>query len=442
MNSTKEINARLVDIADEIDAVAIVAANENRELSQEETDQIFALDAEGESLKVKLEQAAKVEEAKTRIVARRMAAAEASAKPVAAVVSNVHVGVESSDLIPKAWRKRSGYSFASKYIKDKDEAYMSAMYVASMMDAKQLPKMSAVIAEAREFFASQNITTDADGGYTVPSPLSNQLINLLEMYGVAREKMRRVPMGANTLDVPKLGAAGHATVYYPAEEGSITESDLTFSQTTLTCQKVAALVKMSTEITEDSLIGMMDTVIQSIAYSTAIAEDENLFNGVTGGVLATGIKGNASVDDTNVASVAALALTDLTACSVGSDQVQGAQNEWYMNPTLFHGQVRDLLNAAGGNTLVNLENGQRPLLFGYPVNFVNAMPGNSASASGDLLVAFGDMSLAAYFGDRRSQNFQVLNELYAENDQVGVKMTERIAMTICNPEVLAKITIT
>lgn len=448
MNSVQEINSRLVDIADEIEAITDVASAENRDLSEDETAKIFALDKEGEDLKAKAEYAGKIAKAKEAAIARRLsaqAAASFTGGPQATIVQpgagNANAQ-SAEDRIPKAWKKRSGYRFASKYIKDKAEAYECAMFVASMMDPKKAPRISRIIGEAQEYYASQNITTDADGGYTTPDPLSSELINLMEVYGVARSKCRRVPMGANTLDVPKLGSAGHATVYYPAEEAAITESSLTFSQVTLTCQKVAALVKMSTEITEDSLIGMMDTVIQSISYSTAIAEDTNLFIGVSGGVLATGIQGDANVADTNVASVAALALTDLTECSVNVDQVQGAMNEWYMNPTMFHGPIRDLLNAAGGNTITNLEGGQRPMLLGYPVNFVNAMPSNTASTSGDLLVAFGDMSLAAYLGDRRSQSFQILNELFAVNDQVGVKMTERVAMTICNPEVLAKITIT
>jgi HK97 family phage major capsid protein len=59
-----------------------------------------------------------------------------------------------------------------------------------------------------------------------------------------------------------------------------------------------------------------------------------------------------------------------------------------------------------------------------------------------LLAVFGDLSLGCYFGDRRSVTFKMLNELYAENDQVGVQATERIALDVVNPEVLAKITLT
>ena len=276
---------------------------------------------------------------------------------------------------------------------------------------------------------------------TVPTPLSNALINLLEEYGVARRACRRIAMSSLTWTVPKV--TDHATVSYPDEAAQISESDVTFGQVQLVAKKIAALVKMSTEVAEDSIISMMDTVIDSIAYSVAIAEDSNLFNGVAGGINTVGIKGDAAVADVNVASVAALALTDLTAATVAiGNPITGARNEWYMNPTLFHGPIRDLLNVAGGNTLADIEGGQRPRLLGYPVNFVNVLPGASASTSGDLLACFGDFSLGCYFGDRRQLGFKVLGELYAENDQVGVVATERIDIKVANPEVLSKITLT
>jgi HK97 family phage major capsid protein len=246
-------------------------------------------------------------------------------------------------------------------------------------------------------------------------------------------------MSADTWSVPKV--AGQATIYYPNEAASITDSSVSFSQVQLTAKKLAALVKMSTEVTEDSILDMLSVVVDSIAYSIALEEDKNLFNGVAGGVNTSGIAGDASVDDTNVASVSALALTDLTACSAGiGNPIIGAVNEWYMSPVVFHGAVRDLLNAAGNNSMRELEEGQRPTLLGYPVNLVSCLP--SAPASGELVAVFGDLRLGAYFGDRRALNFKTLNELYAENDQIGVVATERIDIKVANPEVLAKITIT
>jgi HK97 family phage major capsid protein len=423
MKKIAEINARLESIADELQALSDLSAES--ELDQTQIDLVNELDAEFNKLEGERNSLQAVQDKLDAAKAAKAVPQASSVVEPAQIEDSIE---ESKEVIPARVKNQRVKNFASA-----EEAFVSGMYLAALGGSRK----------AKDFMAAQSIGTDSEGGYTVPDPLSANLINLLENYGVARQACQRIVMSADTWAVPKL--ASHATVYYPAEAASITESSLSFGVVNLTAVKLAALVKMSSEIVEDSVISMADTAIESIAYAMSTAEDENLFNGVSSGVLAptSAIKGNGSVNDTNVASVSALALTDLTACSVDiGNPIVGARNEWYMNSTLFHGPVRDLLNAAGGNTLSDLEGGQRPTLLGYPVNFVNVLPGASASTSGDLLAVFGDMRLGAYFGDRRALNFKTLNELYAENDQIGLVATERVSLAIANPEVLSKITIT
>ena len=419
MKRINELKARMDEILDVFEEVKIEA--ESSDLSQERQDFVAALTKEFDEAIAEVD---KFEKQQEEIAARldlRKVVEETSEPPQIAEP----VQEEIVNVIPAVAKSQKSKFFASS-----EDAYTAGMFFNSLNGNRR----------ANEFLAAQSIGTDADGGFLVPTPLANTLINLLEDYGVARAECRRIVMSAETWSVPKL--TEHATVMYPAEAGTITDSDLEFAQVQLVAKKVAALVKMSTEVSEDSVISLVDTVVQSIAYSMAIAEDQNLFNGVASAINADGIKGDASVADTNVASVAALALEDLTATSVAiGNPVVGAQNCWYMNPTLFHGPIRDLLNAANGNTLADIEGGQNPRLLGYPVKFVNVLPGASASTSGDLLAVFGDMSLGCYFGDRRQPNFKVLNELFAVNDQVGVIATERIDIKVANPEVLSKITL-
>jgi len=419
MDQIKEISAKIEAIADEIKAVSdqLDAEVISAEVADE---QISALgdkyDKLQNDLKLRKDLQARIDEIQeARITPAVVEAAPSNTKEIHNVAA-----------IPARAKAQKSRFFASS-----SDAYLAGMYFAHLAGSSK----------AGEILAAQSVGTDDKGGFTVPDPLAASLVNLLEEYGVARRVCKRVVMSALTWTVPKV--LGHATIYYPDEAQAITESDVTFGQIQLTAGKLAGLVKMSTEVTEDSVISIVDTVVQSLAYAIAIEEDKNLFNGVAGGINADGIKGNTSVADTNVASVAALALTDLTAATVATgNPVVGQRNEWYLNSTLYHGPIRDLLNAAGGNTIGDLEGGQRPTLLGYPVNFVNVLPGSSASTSGDLLAVFGDLSIGCYFGDRRALNFQTLRELYAVNDQVGVVCTERIDVKVANPEVVAKITLT
>lgn len=419
MKKIAEINARLESIADELQALSDLSAES--ELDQTQIDLVNELDAEFSKLEGERNSLQAVQD---KLDAAKSAKAVPQASSIVEPAQIEDSVEESKEVIPARVKNQRSKHFVSS-----EDAFKSGMWLAALGGNRR----------AKEFVAAQNITTAADGGNLVPDPLSDALINLLESYGVARQACQRVVMSADTWTVPKVTA--HAQIYYPAEAAAITESDLSFGQVSMTAKKLAALVKMSTEITEDSIVDIMNVVVESIAYSISIEEDKNLFNGVAGGVNTAGIKGDASVDDTNVASLGALALTDLTACAAGiGNPIIGAQNEWFLSPVVFHSQVRDLLNAAGGNAIADLEAGQRPLLLGYPVNLVSCLP--AAPASGDLVAVFGDLRLGAYFGDRRALNFKTLNELYMENDQIGVVATERIDIKVANPEVLSKITIT
>jgi HK97 family phage major capsid protein len=419
MKQIHEINARLESIADELQALSDLS--QENELDQNQIELVNELDAEFKSLEEKRMSLQAVQDKLDAAKAAKAIPETSSMVEPAQIEDSVK---EDKQVIPARVKNQRVKHFASA-----EDAYISGMYLAALGGN----------ARAKEFLAAQSIGTDSLGGFTVPDPLSDALINLIEDRGTARQKSQRIVMSADTWSVPKV--AGQATIYYPSEAASITDSSVSFSQVQLAAKKLAALVKMSTEVTEDSILDMLSVVVDSIAYSIALEEDKNLFNGVAGGVNTSGIAGDASVDDTNVASVSALALTDLTACSAGiGNPIIGAVNEWYMSPVVFHGAVRDLLNAAGNNSMRELEEGQRPTLLGYPVNLVSCLP--SAPASGELVAVFGDLRLGAYFGDRRALNFKTLNELYAENDQIGVVATERIDIKVANPEVLAKITIT
>ena len=410
-----DIKAELSDISLELEALAKSDSASIEELQE--------LQAKADVLEKEFDQAVELEKIKAEILAKRESEAQAAVQPAVFEATQPALK-EVKEVIPAKAKSQKSKVFASS-----EDAYTAGMYLAALGGDHN----------AKQFMAAQSGGTDNKGGFAVPDPLSNQLINLLEDYGIARQACQRIVMSSDNWSVPKVTA--QASISYPGEAVALSESDVTFSQVSLSATKLAALVKMSTEISEDAVISMVDTVTQSIAYSIAIAEDDNLFNGVASGVNANGIAGDTSVDDTNVASVAALALTDITACATGiGNPVRGASNSFYLNPTVYHGAVRDLVNAAGGNTIADLEGGQRPLLMGYPVVLTNILP--AAPASGELVAVFGDLRLGCYFGDRRSLTFKTLNELYAANDQIGIQATERIDIKVANPEVLAKITIT
>ena len=410
-----DIKAELSEISLELEALAQSESATVEELKE--------LQAKADVLEKEFDQAVELDKIKAEILATREAEAKAAVQPPVFEAQQPKLE-EVKEVIPATAKSQKSKVFASS-----EDAYTAGMYLAALGGDHK----------AKDFMAAQSGGTDNKGGFAVPSVLSNQLINLVEDAGIARQYCQRIVMSSDNWSVPKVTA--QASISYPSEGSAISESDLTFSQVSLSAKKMASLVKMSTEISEDAVISMVDTITQSLALSMATAEDDNLFNGVASAINANGIAGDASVDDTNVASAGALALTDLTACATGiGNPIRGASNAWYINPVVYHGQIRDLVNAAGGNTIQILEGGQQQSLLGYPVVLTNILP--SAPASGELVAVFGDLRLGCYFGDRRSLNFKVLSELFAASDQVAIQCTQRVDLAVANGEVLSKITIT
>jgi len=58
------------------------------------------------------------------------------------------------------------------------------------------------------------------------------------------------------------------------------------------------------------------------------------------------------------------------------------------------------------------------------------MPQVTTSLTGQVMVAFGDMSYAATLGDRRQLKLRFLTERFADQDQVGIIGSERIDINV------------
>lgn len=89
------------------------------------------------------------------------------------------------------------------------------------------------------------------GGAMVPTPLSARVIDLIRNQSVVmRAGATTVPMSAPTLKLARLTT--DPTAAWTAENATITSSDGVFEAVDFTARKLAALVKISTELIEDS----------------------------------------------------------------------------------------------------------------------------------------------------------------------------------------------
>jgi HK97 family phage major capsid protein len=94
--------------------------------------------------------------------------------------------------------------------------------------------------------------TDSAGGYTVPTPLSAELIDLMRAATVAiRAGARTVPLTSDVNYVAKV--ASDPVPAWRTEGGLVADSEPTFARVAFEPRSLAVLVKASRELIEDSL---------------------------------------------------------------------------------------------------------------------------------------------------------------------------------------------
>jgi HK97 family phage major capsid protein len=277
---------------------------------------------------------------------------------------------------------------------------------------------------------------NSKGGFIVPDEMSQALIRLREERGVFPQYANRVPMGADIIRIPRL--LSDVTAYWTGEGAEITASDAVLGEAELMARKLSALTKVSSELDEDAVIEIGNMITQSMGYAMADKIDEAGFNGdgtsTYGGVL--GLKN--ALDSSAVSTAATgndaannLDLVDWEAAIGKQPQYPGMIPRWLMNSAVYFASCVRLMDAAGGNTNVTLANGVPTMMFlGYPVSFVQVMPSTTTTLASTFLAYFGDLRLAASYGVRRSIRTEVSVDRYFENDLIGIKCTERIAINI------------
>jgi HK97 family phage major capsid protein len=425
MKTVAELQADQAELTASIEAFASVAETENRELTAEEQTEVDTLMASLDEINdEKLPRAIKLDNARKE-AKRRYVQNENNPKDVFSE-SAPQLKVPAKAKLQRT-RNFTGPDANAN-------AYASGRFLMAsiLKDQKSLEwcKDNGVV----DVRGAMSEGTNSAGGFLVPDPLSQTVINLQEEYGVFQRYSRNQPMGAETLNVPRQTAG--LTVYYPGENTAITATDLTFAQATLTAKKYAALTLMSSEVSEDAVISLADLVAEDMGRKFATAIDTNAFLGDGTGTYASvtgfdsALHANSIVDAASGnTSFATLDLSDFNAVIAATPVYPGAMNRWYISSYGYWSSMGRLMEAAPGNNTVDFGNGPVLSFLGAPVTFTQVLPGSGASA-GDNVAFYGDLSLASTFGMRREMQIATSNEVKFVEDQIAIRATERVAITV------------
>lgn len=384
----------------EADKLVEVADAEKRQLNEAEQKSFDSLMAEADSLAADIERREKLEAEKAKLekVEERVSTPELqTAKDDIEVIHNYGT------------LKHFRGANAAK------EAYQFGMWMGGLIGVRSMRE------KAEKMGLTYRASTEGvntAGGFTVPAPLNAPLAYNVDLYGTFRQYADVVPMISDTAQWPR--QTGDVTTYYVGENAAATESDITWEDVSLTARKLGVLSKITTELNEDSIVSIGDRIMGSMSRAIAQAEDTAGWTGTgaaaTGGI--DGVKNRLStvngVDEGGGIELAAgnllseVVIGDWAGMVGRLPEYAEANARWYTSKWAWGNSMQALAAAAGGNTWEMLANGQRQKVFlGYPVVICAGTMFPTSDANSQILCCFGDLSMAAMFGDRRSFSMAV-----------------------------------
>ena len=276
-------------------------------------------------------------------------------------------------------------------------------------------------------------STDAVGGYTVPDLMSDAVLWVRDLYGITPRIARHMTMDSDTLNVPKRSAG--LTVYYPDQSSAITESTKTFGTEQLVAVKRAVLCAYSSEMGEDSIIGIADDLTEEIGMALGLQMDNEMWNGdgvagTYGGVTGLNDSLNASYTVTQASgnTWGALTLDDFHNAVALLPEKHNPNARWVCSRAFFSGVIQNLVYAGGGNTVDTIMGGSNQQLFGYPIEFTDSAPVSTAVAT--MACVFGNFNNAMLMGDKRAVEIQQ-SEHYSFNlDEITIRGTSRYDLNV------------
>lgn len=286
---------------------------------------------------------------------------------------------------------------------------------------------------------AQGETTGTVGGYLVPVEVESGIIKIRALVGTFRRNANVKRMGSDSRSFPRLDTG--LTAAFVGENAQIAEQDRSWSTVNLNAKKAAALSRMSSELGEDETIDLGQDFAEDAAYALAKLEDDCGWNGdgtsAYGGITGVNVK---LIDGTHTASVITapgsahdtfdeLDATDLGALVALCPEYALGSAKWYCSSYAVGRTFARLGASAAGMTMT--ASGPRPMMqyLSWPIEPVPSLPG-VGDMSGRVMIAFGDLSMAAMLGERRGISIQTTQERYLEYDQVGARATERFDINV------------
>lgn len=304
---------------------------------------------------------------------------------------------------------------------------------------------------------AQSEGTGSEGGFAVPEEFTADIARIAEDWGLVRKLSRKVPMGSDTRNYPRLATS--VSVTFPGENTEGTPSDFVLENVVLNAKTAVGLTVLSNELLADANVNLVNYLAELYGEALAGEEDAQGLVGTgapfTGIMTATGVNPVVAPTGNSTFALAAANLDNFREMisAVKVTTLGGAV--FVMHPEIW-GAVQKSKASTGGDyfasaanpillpnssTVANMVGGS---LWGYPVYLSDKMPALGDTAISTPFVIFGNLN-NLWFGDRQSVTMAISDSAtiaatnaFAANQSV-VRVTERFALAVGLPKAFAKL---
>lgn len=318
--------------------------------------------------------------------------------------------------------------------KDYDSARVAQLYLQSKMgDAKFVNasdedgiKAREQVKRANDELTKRNYATfpNSAGGALVNEQFSTDIIRLVNIWGVARQHARVIPMTEATVIRPRV--SGEFTVNYPNENGQSNPQVNTYDNVTLNAKTGVVLARVSKQLMQDSAIDIANDITIDLARSFARQEDRALFVGDGTAAFAgmigftsrigVGTTGNAVTGGSSFATHTLSHLVEVI--SRVADYGRG-NSKWFCSPVVKAMVFDRLSTTIGGFTKAAMQEGEVGAFLGYPIVVTNALPTTDGTNQLDAL--FGDLSLSSMLGTRLELQIDVDDSVFFDRFATAIR---------------------
>jgi len=400
-------------------------------MSEEQEASLRSLEARAEKLREQIDllQRTAAKQAEFRAVLERAAPAKAVDKIEAPETKEPTVE-KRHYAIPRATGRLKGFIGPDA----EERAYRAGMHLKGYVLGDE---------EARRWCRDHGVEARAQagginslGGVLVADEMSNEIIRLVEEYGLVPSEFRRVTMNSDSMLMAR--RTGGLSARPIGENTAPATSDVTFDNVNLVAKLWGIDNRVPNSLLEDSVIDLADAMAVEVAQSFAEAYDNagligdgsSSYHGVVG--VATQINDGTHsagvVTATSRTTFDALTLADFTNTVARLPLFARRNAKFYISPAGYGSSMLRLMVAASGNNAADVAGGAGLQFLGFPVVLAHPLESALTGTTGKVACLFGDLSQAATFGERRAVTIKTDTSRFIEYDQTLTFATARVAI--------------